>query len=245
MATTSRPSGEIAGSEKSVPAGLSSVLRSEVARSMATSSARRPPAGAGARPPGPAPGASRARPTPGGGPGPPGSVRRQAERLLVQGPPAIRGQVAELGLARVLADTASPGRVLGGPRRHLAGHQPQAVRSEVVVPVPDHASLVQYRGHASVRAGLPAGGILIGPAGAGKGRDGKQVAPRDPRRGQRADAAWRSSDPAGLAAGRRQQPQGALRGLGGPVLLRPGLGSLGDEEERAVGQELGARLAFR
>src|SRR5262249_42677461 len=56
--------------------------------------------------------------------------------------------------------------------------------------------------------------------------------------------AGRRCDPARLAACRRQQPEGRLGLIGSAVLLGTWLRALGDEDQRAVGQELRRRLAL-
>ena len=148
-------------------------------------------------------------------------VRGQLEAVLIQGPARLGGQV--------------PRGDLGPGAQRVGDQQPQLVRAEVMVPVPDQGRFVQDGRHARVGAGPALLPVRGGPAGAGQRRRGERGPPRAGSGGQLADAPGGCGDLAGLPARGRQQPQRPLPGS--VVAPRLGLVRGGGRERRAGGQE--------
>ena len=120
------------------------------------------------------------------------------------------------------------------------GEQARVVGAEVVIPVAHRQRLVQDRGDPGVLARLPP--LLVLGRVARQGLAGQQEGGRVLRRFHPRDAARQADDQARLAAVSGQPPQRRLlRAL--LAVGRVGVGPLGDEQQRAVGQEPRAALA--
>ena len=149
-------------------------------------------------------------------------VRGQLEAVLIQGPARLGGQV--------------PRGDLGPGAQRVGDQQPQLVRAEVMVPVPDQGRFVQDGRHARVGAGPALLPVRGGPAGAGQRRRGERGPPRAGSAGQLADAPGGCGDLAGLPGRGRQQPQRPLPGSIVPpasAWLGAGAGSAGPADRNS------------
>ena len=208
------PSGEIRGRLKSAPGAASRVRRAPAWVSMTATSSRRPPQPSytdqpvtACRPSGVSSKwcSSSAAPARWSGPvvlrQPGGTTPRSA-------PPGDYPRNPRPPIA--VPRRGRPGLAMSGPTAVI--RQPELVRTQVVIPVPDRGRLVQDRGHAGVRAALPLLRVVGDAAGPGQHRAGERGQRGVRRGGQPGDTAGRRGELARFPARRGQQPQRLLPG---------------------------------
>ena len=166
----------------------------------------------------------------------PGAVGRQVGRLLVQRPARLGSQV-----------TGRPGQpAVGGHGRQ----QPRLIGAQVVIPVPDRRGFVQDRADPRILAPLAALRVIVQPGRPRQQRGHEHQPWGAAGRDDPADTAGRGGDPAGVTAGRGQQPQRGFGAVLRSAAVLVGRSSrrvrpFGGEQQRAVGQERRAVLALR